>query len=205
VSPLLKGLLIGFSIAAPVGPIGVLCIRQSLHAGRVAGFVAGLGAATADAAYGAVAALSLSAVINALLQHQTWLRLGGGVFLVYLGVSTLRSTPPKSEMGGTRMARANLWTSYVSTLGLTLMNPMTILSFVGIFSGLGINASQDGAGSAATLIAGVFLGSAAWWLLLSAAASWLGAQLERGGLRSVNVVSGLIIGGFGGWQLWTLV
>jgi threonine/homoserine/homoserine lactone efflux protein len=202
-SPLLKGLIIGFSIAAPVGPIGLLCIRQSVTAGRVAGFVSGLGAATADAAYGMVAALGLTAVTNMLLEHQSWLRLGGGVFLLFLGVTTLRAKPPSSEASSTRTE--NLWAIYVSTLGLTLTNPMTVLSFVGIFAGLGIDASADGPGPAAMLVSGVFLGSATWWLLLSTTAGWLGARLQRGRLRIVNVASGMIIGAFGGWQLLTLM
>src|SRR6185369_560193 len=135
-SNLLKGLVIGFSIAAPVGPIGLLCIRRSLTNGRVAGFVSGLGAATADALYGVVAALGLTAITSALLAHQSWLQLGGGGFLVYLGVTTLRAAPPAAAPRAT--APTNLRSAYFSVLVLTLTNPMTILSFLGIFAGLGI-------------------------------------------------------------------
>lgn len=200
--PFLKGLIIGFSIAAPVGPIGVLCIRRSLSAGRLTGFVSGLGAATADALYGVVAALGLTAVTNLLLEQQHWLRLGGGLFLLYLGVATLRAPPPANE------ARArgaeNRWAAYASTFGLTLTNPMTIISFVGIFAGIGVGGSSNGAGAACLLVAGVFLGSAAWWLVLSTTAGWLGARLQHGGLRVVNLVSGVVIAGFGAWQLGAL-
>jgi threonine/homoserine/homoserine lactone efflux protein len=200
--PFLKGLIIGFSVAAPVGPIGLLCIRRSLSAGRLVGFVSGLGAATADALCGIVAALGLTAVTNILLQQQHWLRLGGGVFLLCLGVATLRAAPPATD------ARAgvakNLWGDYASTLVLTLMNPVTIIAFVGIFAGLGIGATAGGVWPACVLVAGVFLGSTLWWLILSTAASWLGARLQSGGLRIVNVVSGAIIAAFGAWQLLAL-
>ena len=204
--PLLKGLIIGFSIAAPVGPIGLLCIRRSLADGRAAGFVSGLGAATADALFGIVAALGLTAVTNLLLAQQFWLRLGGGVFLVYLGIATLRApgeanraeAPPRGAKAG------NLLGAYGSTLALTLANPMTILSFLGIFVGLGVGAADGGAFAAGWLVSGVFLGSAAWWLSLSAAAGWLGRRLEPGGLRAVNFASGLIIAAFGAWQLAAL-
>jgi threonine/homoserine/homoserine lactone efflux protein len=202
-SPLLKGLIIGFSIAAPVGPIGLLCIRRALSAGRLAGFVSGLGAATADAIYGVAAALGLTAVTNVLLQQQNWLRLGGGMFLLYLGVSTVRA---KTATGETRnTAPQNLWSAYASTFALTLTNPMTILSFIGIFAGLGLDASKASTSGATLLVFGVFLGSAAWWLILRATAGWLGARLQHGGLRVVNIISGLILAGFGAGQLVSLI
>jgi len=202
VSSFLKGLAIGFSIAAPVGPIGVLCIRRALADGRLAGFVSGLGAATADALYGLVAALGVTAVMNVLVEHRVWLQLGGGLFLLYLGLATLR-TKPAAE---TRTTTApNLQAAYFSILALTLANPMTILSFIGIFAGLGLGVSAGGAEPACRLVLGVFLGSAAWWLLLSTAAGWLGHHLRHGGLRALNIASGLIIAAFGGWQLAMLL
>lgn len=191
-----KGLVIGFSIAAPVGPIGLLCIRRALADGRWAGFASGLGAATADALYGVVAAMGLGALTTLLLEYQRWLQLGGGLFLVYLGVSTLRGGPQQAAVGAKHSP--NLASAYLSTLILTLANPMTILAFLGIFAGLGGSA---GTGSAGWLVAGVFLGSAAWWLLLSATAGWMGAKLQRGGLRWINLASGALIAGFGVWQL----
>ena len=199
VPPLLKGLVIGFSIAAPVGPIGLLCLRCSLAHGRLAGFACGLGAATADALYGSVAALGLTAVANALLAQRAWLQLGGGVFLLYLGAATLLAKSP--GVATNAKVPPSLFSGYASTLALTLANPMTILSFLGIFAGLGIGANAGGALAAGALVLGVFLGSAAWWLLLSTAAGWLGGRLEHGGLRTVNFASGLVIAGFGVWQL----
>jgi threonine/homoserine/homoserine lactone efflux protein len=199
----LQGLAIGFSIAAPVGPIGLLCIRRSLAEGRLAGFVSGLGAATADAVYGFVAVLGLTAITGVLLAHQAWLHLGGGVFLIYLGLTTLRAAPRSAAARA--VAPSNLRSAYLSVFALTLTNPMTVLSFIGIFAGLGVGAQHDGMWAACALVLGVFLGSAAWWLILSSAAGWLGGRLEHGGLRAINVLSAVIIAGFGAWQLAALL
>ncbi len=202
ITPLLKGLLIGFSIAAPVGPIGVLCIRRSLAGGRLVGFVSGLGAATADAMYGMVATLGLTALMHGLLAQRVWLQAGGGLFLLYLGIGTLRSRPASPTLATT--ATASLGRAYATTLVLTLTNPMTILSFIAIFAGLGFGASSGGV-DGALLVAGVFAGSAAWWLIASTTAGWLGARLPHASLRAVNILAGTIIAGFGVWQLASLL
>jgi threonine/homoserine/homoserine lactone efflux protein len=199
VDPLLKGAVIGFSLAAPVGPIGLLCIRRSLHDGRLAGFVSGLGAATADALYGLVAAFSLTALTDFLLGYRTALQLLGGVFLLYLGLTTLRARAP--QPAADRPA-PNLLAAYFSTLIFTATSPVTILAFVGIFAGLGV-AIPD-AFSALRLVLGVFLGSTAWWLILSTTASRLGRRLQSGGLRLLNVVAGSLLLAFALWQLTQL-
>jgi len=130
----LSGLAIGFSIAAPVGPIGVLCVRRTLVEGRTSGFVSGLGAASADAIYGSIAAFGLTLISNFLITQQVWLRLIGGLFLCCLGLKTLLAKP--AEQAAT--AKGNgLIGAYVSTFFLTLTNPMTIISFAAIFAGLG--------------------------------------------------------------------
>lgn len=198
-----KGLLIGFSIAVPVGPIGMLCLRRSLTQGRLAGFVSGLGAATADALYGIIAALGLTAVTSTLLAYRFWLQLGGGLFLLYLGGAMLRARPRPIEARPASSA-VGLGAGYLSTLVLTAANPMTILSFLGIFAAVGVGTSAGGAWAACLMVAGVFVGSGVWWLLLSTAAGWLGTRLQQGGLRVLNVLSGLVIVGFGAWQLWLL-
>ena len=160
----LRGLVIGFSIAAPVGPIGVLCIRRTLANGRAAGLATGLGAATADGMYGCVAGFGLTFISSVLIDQQLWLRLFGGLFLCYLGIKTLLSRPAEQEAkaGGT-----GLLGSYASTFLLTVTNPMTILSFAAIFAGLGLANTSGSYASAVILVLGVFLGSATWWLLLS--------------------------------------
>ena len=183
-----RGVVLGFSIAAVVGPIGLLCIRRTLVTGFAIGFVSGLGAATADAIYAAVASLGISALAAELIDQRVWLRLIGGAFLIYLGVRTLRSAPASRAAdlptSGLRLAGA-----YSSTLALTLSNPMTIMSFVAIFAGIGA--------SGADLVAGVFGGSAAWWLVLAALVSRLRTLASQGWLRWVNIGSGLLITGFG--------
>jgi threonine/homoserine/homoserine lactone efflux protein len=190
----LRGLVIGFSIAAPVGPIGVLCIRRTLADGRTSGFLSGLGAATADALYGAVAAFGLTAVSSVLVGQATWLRIGGGLFLCYLGVRTFFAPPAVAAAS----ARATgLLGAYVSTLLLTLANPATILSFVAIFAGFGAAARADSYAAAAVLVLGVFLGSALWWLVLSGGVGWVGGRLAPATLTWINRVSGLVIAGFG--------
>lgn len=190
----LRGLLLGLSIAAPVGPIGVLCIRRTLADGRLVGFVSGLGAATADASYGAIAAFGLTAVSGLLLDARLWIHLLGGVFLCYLGIRTFLSIP--AERAARTEQRRDLPGAYASTLGLTLTNPATILSFAAIFAGLGV-AQGSGYGSAAWLVLGVFCGSATWWLLLSSAVGLLRARIGPRELRWVNRVSGAILLAFG--------
>src|SRR5881409_981452 len=130
-----RGVAIGFSIAAPVGPIGVLCIRRTLAEGRLCGFASGLGAATADAVYGCVAGFGLTAVSNLLVSQQTWLRLIGGLFLCYLGVKSFFAGPAQTAAAPKSGALAG---AYASTFLLTLTNPMTILSFAAVFAGLGL-------------------------------------------------------------------
>ena len=192
---LLRGLVIGFSIAAPVGPIGVLCIRRTLAGGRAAGFAAGLGAATADALYGAVAGFGLTVVSTALVGRQGWLRLIGGAFLCWRGARTFLARP--AEAAAQAAGGAGLLGAYASTLVLTLTNPMTILSFAAVFAGLGLGAAGGGYGAAAVLVLGVFAGSALWWLALSGAVGLLRHRVTPRGLRWVNRASGTIIAGFG--------
>lgn len=201
----LRGLVIGFSIAAPVGPIGLLCIRRTLALGRAVGLVSGLGAATADAAYGAVAGFGLTALSGFLVQWQTPMRLIGGVFLCYLGVRTFLAHP--ASRSAERESRG-LVGAYLSTLGLTLTNPSTILSFVAIFAGLGLGTSGAAAGGdyagASVLVGGVFLGSAAWWLILSGMTGAVRGRFSPAGMRWVNRLSGAILTGFGLTALWAL-
>jgi threonine/homoserine/homoserine lactone efflux protein len=193
----LRGLLIGFSIAAPVGPIGVLCIRRTLADGRLAGLASGLGAATADAFYGSLAGFGLTLVANFLVSQQTWLRLVGGLFLLYLGVKTFLSQPAADSGQPTHTRSRGLWGAYLSTLLLTLTNPLTILSFAAIFAGLGLVETGGNPLSAGILVLGVFSGSAAWWLLLSGGVSLLRAKVTNGTLRWINRLAGVVIVGFG--------
>lgn len=197
---LLRGLVLGFAIAAPVGPIGVLCIRRTLAEGRLVGFVTGLGAATADATYGAVAAFGVSAISSVLVGQRLWIHLLGACFLAWLALRTLTAQPAEHTSAPTR--RGGLLAAWASTLGLTLTNPATILSFAAVFAGIGLG----GVGyAAATLtVIGVFLGSACWWLILSGGVSLLRARFDTRGMRMVNIVSGLALLGFAIFSLATL-
>lgn len=190
----LRGLIIGLSIAAPVGPIGVLCIRRTLTEGRISGLISGLGAATADALYGSIAAFGLTFISNILITQQGWIRLIGGVFLCFLGLKTFLS-PPARQAG--HVKGHGLVGAYVSTFFLTLTNPMTILSFAAIFAGLGVGSETANYLFAGILVLGVFIGSALWWLILSNGVSLMGKKIESRRLRWVNRISGIIITVFG--------
>lgn len=194
--------MIGFSIAAPVGPIGVLCIRRTLADGHLAGLVTGLGAASADAIYGIVAAFSLVSITNLLIGGQNWLRLVGGVFLCYLGIRTLLAQPTREEAS---VQKTSLAGAYVSTFLLTLTNPLTILSFAAVFAGMGLASTGGDYGAAVILVLGVFLGSVSWWLILVGGVGVLRGRFKPSILRWVNILSGIIITGFGMVALLSLV
>jgi threonine/homoserine/homoserine lactone efflux protein len=192
-----RGFLLGLSIAAVLGPIGLLCVRRTLVSGFAVGFVSGLGAATADAGYAAIAGFGVSAVAAVLVDQRVWLRAVGGAFLVYLGLRTMRAMPAqrvvRAEVGATRLVGA-----YTSTLALTLSNPMTILSFAGVFAGIGLGSlSAASADAALALVLGVFGGSATWWLVLASLTTRLRSRLTTRRLRVVNLASGLLILVFG--------
>jgi threonine/homoserine/homoserine lactone efflux protein len=188
-----KGLLIGFSIAAPVGPIGLLCIQRTTAYGRKSGLVTGLGAATADGLYGAVAAFGLTTISSFLVGQQFWFRLVGGTFLLNLGVKAFLSKP--AEEAATS-SHESLFLDYGSTVILTVTNPMTILSFAAVFAGLGLAGSGGGHASAPLMIAGVVLGSALWWFVLSAGVSLFQAKFSSNSLKFMNRTSGAILIGF---------
>jgi len=190
----IKGFIIGFSIAAPVGPIGILCIQRTLSGGNLQGLVSGLGAATADALYGFIAAFGLTFISNFLVDQSIWFRLIGGLFLCYLGVRTFLKKPQEQTVS---VANSTNLSAYGTTFFLTLTNPMTILFFVGIFAGLGIVNESIHYASAGLMVIGVFAGSAAWWLLLSGATGLFRSKISEGKLALVNKISGFVILAFG--------
>jgi threonine/homoserine/homoserine lactone efflux protein len=194
--------LIGFSIAAPVGPIGILCIRRTLVDGRLYGLITGLGAASADAIYGNIAAFGLVSITNLLIGGQTWLRLVGGIFLCYLGVRTLLARPAQDEVPSQKTSLAG---AYASTFLLTLTNPLTILSFAAIFAGMGLVNTAGDYGAAVVLVMGVFLGSATWWFILVLVVGLLRGRFNSSMMRWVNIIAGLIITGFGVVALLSLI
>jgi threonine/homoserine/homoserine lactone efflux protein len=187
-------MMIGFSIAAPVGPIGVLCIRRTLTKGRRAGFVSGLGAATADAIYGCIAGFGLTVVSGFLVDQQGWIRLAGGLFLCYLGVRSVFAEP--AERVGVSQP-SGIVGAYGSTFLLTLTNPMTILSFAAIFAGLGLLEVSPDHMASTVLVLGVFVGSALWWFALSGFAGLFRERFDVRALRWVNRISGIVVAAFG--------
>ncbi len=197
-----RGAVIGLAIAAPVGPIGVLCINRTLRDGRMAGVVSGLGAATADLFYGTVVALGLTSLAGALVGISFWTRLLGGLFLCYLGLRALRAPAAAPPAAG---ASGGLMHAYASTLVLTLTNPATVMAFAAIFAGLGVGSTARGYGEGLLLAAGVAAGSASWWLMLSGGVGLLRARLGPVALRWINRGAGVIILGFGVAALWSLL
>jgi threonine/homoserine/homoserine lactone efflux protein len=193
----LRGLAIGFAIAAPVGPIGLLCIRRALAGGFPLGFLTGMGAAAADGFYGAVAAFGLTAISGFLVAQQGWLRLGGGLALIVLGVQTALKRPSARTA---EAAGENLLGAFASTFVLTLANPATILSFVAIFAGLGladIGGAERSTPGAVAVVLGVFLGSAAWWLFLAGVTAAFRRQIPERLLLWINRLSGIALAAFG--------
>jgi threonine/homoserine/homoserine lactone efflux protein len=190
----IKGFVIGFSIAAPVGPIGILCIQRTLSGSNVQGLVTGLGAATADALYGFIAAFGLTFVSNFLVDQSIWFRIIGGLFLCYLGIRAFLRKPQEKTVS---MASTTILSAYGTTFFLTLTNPMTILFFAGIFAGLGIVSESIHYASAGLMVIGVFTGSGAWWLLLSGATGIFRNKISGGKLALMNKISGVVILAFG--------
>ena len=189
-----KGMIIGFSIAAPVGPIGLLCIQRAISGGWLLGLISGLGAASADAMYGMIAAFGVTAVSSLLIEQQLWFRLIGGGFLCYLGVKTLLSKPAEQSAEAARSAHP--LRAYASVLFLTITNPMTIVAFAASFAGICGGASGS-YGATALMVAGVFSGSMLWWALLCSAVGMLQGKLRPQHLRWINGISGVVLIGFG--------
>jgi threonine/homoserine/homoserine lactone efflux protein len=186
---LLKGIFIGFAMAVPVGPIGIMCIRKTLAEGRLRGLIIGIGAATADMLYGCVAAFGLTIISNTLVSQKIWIRLIGGALLLFLGVRTFRTRPADPNI---LINSSGILRSYLTTVFLTLTNPMTIFVSIAIFAAVGLGTGL-GYFSAAALVVGVFIGSCLWFLLLSSGVTLFRKKLDLVGLRWVNKIAGILI------------
>jgi threonine/homoserine/homoserine lactone efflux protein len=191
-----KGLALGFSVAIPVGPINLLCIRRTICEGRLSGFVTGLGAATADAFYGFIAAFGVSLLWNLLIGNAGTMRLIGGIFLCFMGVRTFFTHPAITPAQPRRTAKTHLG-AFVSTLFLTLTNPMTIIAFSAAFLALGIGGVASDNASALAVVAGVFAGSTLWWGILAGSVGAFRERFDFHGLRRLNRISGVAIALFG--------
>jgi threonine/homoserine/homoserine lactone efflux protein len=187
-----RGFILGFTIAAAVGPISLLVIRRTLAQGQVYGLVSGLGVATADATYGAIAAFGLGAITDLLVNARAVLGVVGGVFLLWLAWQTARSVPTREAVVTER--RGGLPGAYLSILGLTMANPMTILSFGALFAGLGVTVGVNADAALVTL--GVLLGSTTWWIVLTTVVGALRTRVTPTWIHRINLVSGVVIGAF---------
>lgn len=189
----LRGFILGFTIAAAVGPISLLVIRRTIAQGQLYGLVSGLGVATADATYGAIAAFGLAALTDALVNARVVLGLAGGLFLLWMAWQTMRSRPTEAATPAPT-GRRGYAGAYLSILALTMANPMTILSFGALFAGLGVTSGATG--DAAFVVIGVLLGSTAWWVVLTTVVGRLRGRMTSTWVHRINIASGLLIGAF---------
>jgi len=189
-----KGLIVGFALAAPVGPVGVLCIRRSLADGRFAAFLASLGAALADTAFGLAGALGMGLVSGLLQAYERPLALAGGVFLLVLGLHTWRSPVrldpvPLTPLGFLR--------DFTGSFAVAIANPATVAGTLGAFAALGLAGLETDRGAVTAVVAGVFLGSALWWFTLASLAVGTRGRLPEGWISRINHVSGVLLALFG--------
>jgi threonine/homoserine/homoserine lactone efflux protein len=195
----LRGVALGFAVAFALGPVGLLVIRRTIDDGWAHGFISGLGVATADGTYAAIAAFGLTAVTSVLVGLDRILGIVGGAVLIVMALrglqSALRAGPSEAAADPEAQRPATAVTAYATMVGLTLTNPTTILSFTALFASLG--AGSGGPSGAALITAGVASGSALWWLLLTSAVAGLRARMTPVVVRWLNVVASLVIGAFG--------
>ena len=197
---LLKGIGVGFAVAAPVGPIGLLCIRRTLTQGRGTGIATGLGAASADAVYGFLVAAGFAAT-GILMNYASPLAIGGGVLIAILGLMSIRNFLRSANSSDTPKKTATssgVYTAFATTFVLTLSNPMTILAFVGLVAGLGASAASNPS-APYWLVLGVFLGSALWWLILVHGALAAKSRVTSAATRWFDLGSGVVLLVWGLW------
>lgn len=197
----LKGILVGFVIAAPVGPVGIMCIHRTIAQGKIAGYVSGLGAALADTFFGGIAAFGFGFIAGPLLDHNNWLRFVGGTVLCLIGLRSLltRKLPPPATRD-----RKGLIGDFISAFLVTLTNPITVISFAAIYAAMNIPHLADEIRWGLALTLGVFVGAATWWLLLTIVAGAFHGRVAERGVVWINRVSGGIILAFGALLLISL-
>jgi threonine/homoserine/homoserine lactone efflux protein len=189
----LKGVVVGFTIAAAIGPISLLTIRRTIAHGQLYGLVSGFGVATADASYAGIAAFGLTAVTSLFVSGRLVLGLLGGAIIAVLGVRTMLMRPVEAAPDA---ERPGLFGAYASIYALTMTNPMTILVFLGVFAGLGFAAGASFADAAIVTVA-VWVGSALWWIVLTSFVAWVRGRVSTAALTWVNRISGAALVAFG--------
>lgn len=192
-----QGFVIGFTAAAAVGPIAMLCVQRTLTRGWKYGWVSGLGVGTADAVYGLIGGLGLTALTSFLVTQQDLLRLLGGMVLIYMGVKILFSVPNLTPAKNTSNKAAGYFGAFTSILLLTFSNPITILYFVAVYAGLGLRGGTPSAQDALLFALGVFWGSVFWWTVLVSGVTGLRKRFQPEMLAGLNKLTGAVIAGFG--------
>ncbi len=192
-----SGVVIGIAVAAPIGPINLMAIRNTLANGFWAGVFTGTGAVLGDGTFAAFAAFGITAVSAFVSDYATWIQAGGGLILIIIGLQIMLSAPTPSngeDKPSSRRSLAMIGTTYV----LTITNPATMMGFLAIFSGVGNLVSRPGDYAGATaMVAAVMAGSFLWWLIVSWFASLFRERIAGGGLKYINWVSGAVIVLFG--------
>lgn len=197
-----KGFILGFAIAAPVGPVAIMCIRKTLQFSKLSGFLAGLGASAADALFASLAAFGLTFLSTQLISFGYWLKLFGSILLLFLSFRSFRSKPhePKSYV-----RHISLLKDIVGTFFLTLSNPLTLLFYFAVFATLGFGDLIQSALGAPLLILGVFFGSAFWFLILTEGIGLIRHKMTDRAMIWINRAAGILIGAFGIWGLTSLL
>lgn len=190
----LQGSLIGFSMAIPVGPVGMLCIQHALRRGLAGGLIAGLGAALADAVYGGMAGFGVSLLSHVITSYQIWFQLMGAVILSILGIRIFKSHPSELETSKSSFSCSRI---FFSTFALTLTNPLTLLCFAAVYTSFGITPSDEAIMPGLMLSLGIMLGAGLWWMLLSMTVAFIGKKYQIASIPLFNRISGGVLTGFG--------
>jgi threonine/homoserine/homoserine lactone efflux protein len=196
----LKGLIVGFSLPIPIGPVGILCIRRTLATGKLHGFLTGLSAAVSDMTYSIIAAFGITLVSDFISEHQQWIRLVGGAVLLMLGYRTFRSNSVKEASTKPVIGPALV---FFSTFLVTFTNPMALFAYAAAFATIGTENLARDRQAAALLVAGVFLGSLSWFSLLTSLSRIFKERITVQGLALVNKVAGVLFMLFGMIILWS--
>jgi threonine/homoserine/homoserine lactone efflux protein len=199
----LKGFLVGISVAAPIGPVAIFCIRQTLAFGTLAGLAAGLGVSLADGVYAWLAAYSTQLIESFVQTYFVWFYLTGGAFLLFLGVTVFRSSPPSKE--GADISHRSLFRSFYRTLLLTFASPMTTLLFIGMFTAYGVFEEPLKASGLMSLVIGVFSGALTWWIILAFSTHFIQSRFDMNAFKYINRISGFLITGYGLFALYKFV
>lgn len=190
----IKGIAIGLGVAIPIGPVGILCIDRTLAHGKASGIATGIGAAIADGVYGAIAAFSVTFVTNHLIPYQHWIRAGGSIILIYLGLKIFREIPKRKHP---HSKKRELAADFISTFFLTFTNPMTVISFLTIIAAMGLKNLSRNIISGSALVAGITAGSILWWLIIVFVTNKFEKKMTLAKLKNVNRITGMIVIAFG--------